>query len=231
MVQETAIGGPARDFPATRWTLILAAREDPLRRRRALEELLAAYWKPLYAGARRRGLPIEDAKDAVQGLFSQLLDRDFPAGLDPSRGPLRAYLKAALQNHLVNRHEADAAQKRGGGRAPVPLDFEVAERHVEDREDAFDREWAAGVMERALARLRAEIESSYAVVRPFFAFGEAPSYADAARDHAMTVPQLKALLHRARVRFREIVRQEVAETAAPGEVDAEIAHLLRVLAS
>ena len=220
--------------------MILTSREDPEARRRALEELLTAYWKPLYACARRRGLAIEDAKDAIQGLYAQLLDRDFLSRLAPGKGPLRAYLKTALRNFLVNAHENASAVRRGGGRAPVPLDFEVAERRLvglpATAEDAFERAWAEGVMERALKRLRGEFESGtragpFDLVLRFFRFGEAPPYAEAAREHGMTIPQLKAFLHRARTRFRDLVREEVAETSDPEELDKEIDHLLRVLAS
>ncbi len=239
MVEETAIGGQAREFPPTRWTLIVGSKGDPEARRRALAELLAAYWKPLYACARRKGLHIEDAKDAVQGLCARLLDRDFLEGLDPGRGPLRAYLKAALQNHLASLHEGASALKRGGDREIVPLDFDLAERHLSGLpstpEDAFEREWAEDVMDRATGRLRREFESGlrkgpFDLVLRFFQFGAAPSCAEAARENGMTVPQLKAFLHRARVRFREIVREEVADTAA-GDPDREIEHLLRVLGS
>lgn len=236
---ETAIGGPAGEFPRTRWTLVLSAREGPEARRSALGELLGAYWKPLYHRARRKGLSIESAKDAVQGLFAQLLERDFVATLEPGKGTLRSYLRAALDHFLINAHDAAAAAKRGGGRAAAPLDFDVAEGELagapEPPDAAFEREWATGVMERALSRLGTEFEGGgregpFDLVLQFFRFGEAPSYERAAAERGMSLPQLKAFLHRARVRFRELVREEVAQTVGdPGEVDAEMAELLRAL--
>ncbi len=236
MVEETAIGGAAREFPRTRWTLVASSRESAEARRRALGELLAAYWKPLYAYARLKGLAIEAAKDAVQGFFAELLERDFLASLDPARGSLRAWLKTSLANFLVNQHEGSVAQKRGGGRAIVSLDVDVAERGLAaaDAPDAaFDREWAVNVMERATARLRREFESGdrkgpFDLVLRFLGFGEAPPYAEAARQAGMSVVQLKAFLHRARVRFRELVRGEVADTSG-GDPEAEIGELLRAL--
>ncbi len=258
MVEETGIGGPARDFPDTSWTLIRRAREDGRARRAALEALAARYWKPLYFRARRGGLPIEEAKDAVQGFLLHLLERDdFVERLDPAKGRLRSYLKTALDRWLVNLHEHRSAQKRGGGARTVGLDFDVAEaerlgagasadagagpaaRAAASPDDAFDREWALGVMERALARLRAEFEEGrrrgpFAVALRFFSFdaGEPPTYAEAAAEAAMSVPQLKAFLHRARTRFRDLVREEVGRTVEDeGEIDAEIADLMRVLAA
>jgi hypothetical protein len=46
-------------FPATRWTLVLAAA-DPNRSetRSALVSLCENYWYPLYAYLRRRGYPV-----------------------------------------------------------------------------------------------------------------------------------------------------------------------------
>ncbi|HLF91885.1 MAG TPA: sigma-70 family RNA polymerase sigma factor [Planctomycetota bacterium] len=238
MVEETAIGGPAREFPRTRWTLIASSRESAEGRRVAMEELLRAYWKPLYTYARRKGLNIEAAKDAIQEFFARLLERDFLAALDPGKGPLRAYLKASLSNFLVNQHESAVAEKRGGGRVAVALDFDVAERDLERVPDgpdaAFDREWAVGIMERSTERLRREFEGGdrkgpFELVLRFLGFGEAPSYADAAEGTGMSVVQLKAFLHRARTRFRELVREEVAETA--GDPDEELGELLRALRS
>jgi DNA-directed RNA polymerase specialized sigma24 family protein len=235
MVEETAIGGAAREFPRTRWTLVASSRESTVARRRALEELLAAYWKPLYAYARRKGLSIEAAKDAVQGLYARLLEQDFPASLDPAKGPLRAYLKASLAHFLVNEHERAIAEKRGGGRPIGSLEVDLAERGLrggDAPESAFDREWAVNVMERATARLRGEFESGvrkgpFDLVLRFLGFVEPPPYAEAARQAGMSVVQLKAFLHRARSRFRELVREEVADTA--GDAEAEIGDLLRAL--
>jgi RNA polymerase sigma-70 factor (ECF subfamily) len=239
MSHDTAAGVPLRQFPETRWTLIVGARADPVARRAALEELLALYWQPLYCFARRQGLDPEDAKDGVQGFFAHLLERDFLARLDPACGRLRSYLRTALSNYLVNEHARAAALKRGGAVQTIPLDFDVAESFLDGTpagpDAAFEREWAVGVMERALARLRAEFERGersgpFAVVLAFFGPTEPPSYAAAAAAHGMSVPQLKAFLHRARARFRALVRAEVAQTVTDErEVDQELRDLLQAL--
>jgi DNA-directed RNA polymerase specialized sigma24 family protein len=229
------------DFPSTRWTLILSAQQSPEARQAAMRELLGAYWQPLYVFVRRKGLDATAAQDAVQELVLRLWEQDFLRSLSPERGRLRSFLRTAAQNHLGHRHEKETAARRGGGTAPIPLDFALAERLAADAdgapEDAFDRAWAQGVVDRALARLRAEYEGGgragpFALVEAFFRpEGEPPAYRDAATAHQMSVPQLKSFLHRARGRFRELVRDEVAQTVeAGGEVDAEVAHLVAVLA-
>ncbi|MEZ0230669.1 MAG: RNA polymerase sigma factor [Planctomycetota bacterium] len=238
MAPETSIGGDEREFPNTRWTVIASSRSGAAARSKALEELLASYWKPLYFFVRRKGLSIEDAKDVIQDFFAHLLDREFLDKLDPKKGRFRSYLRGAMDNFLVNRHEHGSAKKRGGGKKIVSLDFDVDESSTPgstSAEAAFDREWALAVMERAMTRLRVEFESGerkgpFALVKRFFDFtSEQPSYEDAARESGMSVSALKAFLHRARVRFRELVKDEVQHTVTDGAPDAEVDELIQAL--
>ena len=62
-------------FATTRWSVVCAAgaSAEPATRRGALETLCRAYWRPLYAYARRRGLRAAEAEDLVQGFFARLL--------------------------------------------------------------------------------------------------------------------------------------------------------------
>jgi RNA polymerase sigma factor (sigma-70 family) len=226
-------------FPTTRWTLILAAREGDEARRAALESLLATYWKPVYFYLRRRGLPVEAAEDAVQGFYVQLLERDFLPRLDPSRGRFRSYLLTSLDHYLANQHERATAQKRGGGVRLVPIDLALAERELAaapaEALTAYEREWALGVMERALGRLREDYQTGRRQGRAdvflrFFSFEPTPSYAEAAAQAGLTVSQFKAALHRARERFRELLREEVGGTLQDeAEADREIGDLVRAL--
>jgi RNA polymerase sigma factor (sigma-70 family) len=216
---------------------VLAARGQPEKRRALTEELVAARWRPLYLYARQRGLPPDRAEDVVQGLLLQLIEHDFLERLDPERGRLRGYLKRALKHYLVNLHEHDAAEKRGGGR--VPLSVDAAEALLvaapTDPEAAFDREWALEVFDSALAQLEQEFESGerrgpVGVLRELFRFGSAPPYEELARAHGMSVSQLKSFVHRGRRRFRQLVLARVADTVTTQEeAEHELAELLRAL--
>ena len=66
-------------FPATRWSLIVAARSaEPEERQRALDILIAAYWKPVYKYIRLRwDKDNEQAKDLTQEFFFRLLEKIF----------------------------------------------------------------------------------------------------------------------------------------------------------
>lgn len=242
MPEETAIGGQGRDFPQTRWTLIVSSREASEKRQAALNELLNAYWKPLYFYVRRKGRQIEAAKDVIQGFFVHLMQQDFLARLDPGKGRFRSYLRTALDHFMANLYESQSAQKRGGHAKSVSLDFDLAEHGLaqapDDAESAFDREWALGVMERAMTQLRKEFEDGtrqgpFDIALKFFQFTSAPpSYEDASKESGMTLTQFKAFLHRARTRFRELVKQEISHTVSTdGDAEAELTELMKALRS
>jgi RNA polymerase sigma-70 factor (ECF subfamily) len=213
---------PAR-FPDTRWDLIQDVQRGAVPRQIALDELLARYWRPVYCYVRRKGMNADAAEDAVQGLFTQLLERQFLDRLDPERGSLRGFLKKATDHYLINQHARLTASKRGGAARTLSLDWQQAEQTLaaapEDPTLAFDREWALAVMERAQGRLRAEYDGgrrrgNVDVVLGFFGLGQPRSYAEAATECGMSVAQFKAALHRARVRFRDLLAEEVGETVS-----------------
>lgn len=221
-------------FPTTRWTLVSAARLPAETRRRALQELLQIYWPPLVVYLQHRGASLPDAQDIVQDLFAELLNGDFVQRLDPARGRLRGFLKVAAKHHLARRREREGAQKRGGKRIVVPLDAALCERvtdpSADDAEAAYDRRWAARVLDRALDRLVAQAGDRAALLRTFFGGGLAPSYRDAAASAGMSVPQLKSFLHRSRLRYRALLLEEVADTLVdPTEAGDELAALLASL--
>ena len=234
-----AAGARPGRFPTTRWTLILSARTGDEQRRSALDALFAAYWRPVYLYLRRQGLNADDAQDAVQGLFVQLIERDFLQRLDPERGRFRSYLRASADHYLSSQRTASRARKRGGGAQILHLDTQDLEPLVAtlpaDPLLTFDREWALAVMGRALDRLRSEYaagrrQGNVEVIFRFFGPGPAPTYAQAAADSGVSVAQFKASLHRARVRFREILLEEVADTVE-GDAEGEVMNLLRILSA
>jgi RNA polymerase sigma factor (sigma-70 family) len=232
-------------FPTTRWSRVVAAgdRADP-EAREALAELCSAYWYPLYAFVRRKGHPPEEAADLVQGTFLALLDRDGLAAVAPGRGRFRSFLMAACSHHLADRRDRDRAVKRGGGAVPISIDRALAEgRYSAEPADEltperlFDRRWATGLLERALARLEAESTAAgkSALVSRLLPTltggrGDLP-LASIAAELGMTEGAVKTAASRLRKRYGEILREEIARTVAdPADVEDEVRALFAALA-
>ena len=193
--------------------------------RRALEELCALYWPPVYALYRRAGLEPESARDLTQSLFADLLGRHDLERVDPQRGSFRAYLRACARHLLANHREAARAQKRGFGVALVSLDVDDEEarlaREPVDGIDAaalFERRWAQAVIESALARLERQERAAgrdalFVALRPGLeAASPSTPYAELARSLGTSEGALKVAAHRLRARFRDALLAEVAET-------------------
>src|ERR1041385_2267684 len=155
---------PPEYFATTHWTVVLAAqRSNSTRAHAALSSLCQAYWFPIYAFVRRQGHGPHDAQDLTQEFFARLLEKNFLAGGDRTKGRFRSFLLGAVKHFLANEWDKARAQKRGGGRIPVPLDFTDAETSfsVEPADELtaeriFERRWALALLEQVLRRLREE---------------------------------------------------------------------------
>lgn len=231
-------------FLTTRWSVLAAAASpDPIRSRAALETLCASTWYPLYAFVRRRGHGAEDARDLVQGFFARFLEKADLGSLDPARGRFRSYLLASILNWLADERERASAQKRGGGLAPIPIDFGAADEryrmdpsHDLTPERLFDRQWALTLLELSLARVEKEYVSTgkkdlFEALKPALQgrSKDAPLAELAARLDS-TEGAVKVAVHRLRQRFRDALRAEIAETVTTEEqIEEEIRDLFRAL--
>ena len=242
MADAAPNSGSPGQFPTTCWSVVLAARGTPQgEARAALETLCAAYWFPLYAFIRSRGLPAHSAEDVTQSFFTRLLEKGVLDAVDRSKGRLRAFLLAACKDFLANQRDYEQRKKRGGGRRFVPIDAEgrlgaVAAQGLTP-EALFDRKWAVALLERVLERLAAEMERAgrsalFDRLKPvLLGESQAPSYASVGEQLALTEGAVKVAAHRLRTRYREILRDEIGQTVAdPADVDDEIRELFRALA-
>src|SRR5262249_31296231 len=134
--------------------------------------------------------------------------------------------------------------KRGGGMLPISIDRALAEgRYSAEPADEltperlFERRWATGVLERALARLEAEsiAAGKSALVAHLLPTltggrGEVP-LATVAAALGMTEGAAKTAASRLRKRFGAILREEIAGTVAdPADVEEEVRALFAALA-
>ena len=228
----------------THWSVVLTAgRSDTTRARAALERLCATYWPSLYAYVRRRGHSPSDAQDLTQEFFARLLEQKWVGDADPARGRFRTFLLTALSRFLANEWDRVRAQKRGGGKTALSLDTAAAEAYYEaagsesaSPDRLYDRQWAMTLLDRALTRAKREFETAgkaneFVVLSPYLAAerGGIP-YAELAAALGTTEANARQSVHRLRRQFREIFRQEIADTVAdPKEAEEEIRYLLGVL--
>ena len=238
---------PARagEFPATRWSLVLAAGTgDTEAARRALGELCQAYWYPLYAFVRRKGLGPEDAEDVTQGFFESVIERESLLTAAPEHGRLRAFLLASIQNHVADLHRRKFAVKRGGDRV-VLMDPQRAEELLSGEaagdappEAIFDRHWAQALVEAVLAEMagyyaRLGRGEMFAVLRVYLEWNAtAPPYAETAARLGSNEGAVRTAVHAMRQRFRQIIQRHIGETvSSAAEAQEEMEYLCRVLAA
>jgi RNA polymerase sigma-70 factor (ECF subfamily) len=228
-------------FAPTRWSVVLAAGNwrAGTAARRAMGELARLYWFPLYAYLRRKGSAPPLAEDLVQGFFTRLLEKDALVAVDRAKGKFRSFLLASLNNFLTNEWDKRRAAKRGGDAAALSLDVVDAEaRYAAELTDeltperVFERRWALAVLEQVLTRLRADYAERgqgavFAALEHVLVGGAAAGYDQIAGRLGMSPAAVKVAAHRLRRRYRELLRDEIAQTVAePGLVDEEIQHLL-----
>jgi RNA polymerase sigma factor (sigma-70 family) len=245
-------GSEPRHFVTTRWSLILSSADvgaDDQKALQSLSELCRIYWRPIFSFVCRRGHSAEDAQDLTQDFFLMMLEGNWIKHADPHSGRFRSLLLKSLQNFLNDAACKKSARKRGGDvrfiswddwMAEAPSQLTVSAHSLESwpAERLFDLRWAATVVEQALRRLREECESegrlrAFEALRPCLgAEREEVSYSTLSQTLRVPEATVKRLVHRLRQRYRDLLRDEVAETVTnPTEIDDEIRHLCSVLAA
>jgi RNA polymerase sigma factor (sigma-70 family) len=249
--ENAATPASANQFATTHWSVVLGA--NPARRKQqgsvALTQLCQTYWRPIFAFICRRGYPVSDAQDLTQDFFVMVLEGNLLKLADPNRGRFRSLLLKSLKNFLLDAAEKRHAEKRGGkinfvswddwmAEAPSQLSIPVRTLESLSPESIFDLRWAATVVERALRRLREECESRgrrrlFDLINGYLIADRADiSYSNIAQKLGVAESEVKRLLHRMRQRYRDLLRDEVAQTVERSDdVDEEIRYLCVVLAA
>jgi DNA-directed RNA polymerase specialized sigma24 family protein len=231
-------------FPTTRWSVVLGAAQGSESPRRALHELCAAYWRPLYAFLRRDGLSPEDAEDVVQGFLTSLLSTTAMAGVDRERGRFRSYLLGGLRHFLANERARASTLKRGGGQPPLPLPIDRDEAEAlpeipDDRtpEGAYAYAWAMEILQRTRQRLAERYAEEgrgplFEALSPFLLDGDTPRYRELATELSMPEAHARVAVHRLRTAFGAALRAEVADTvASDADIDDELRAVIDAIRS
>ena len=239
-------GKTASHFRTTSWTLIARARHSP----GDLETLLARYWSPVYAYLRRHGQTPEDAADLTQAFLADVvLDRDLVSRADPDAGRFRSFLITSLKRFVIDQHrhargrDASSPRRRATFVPDDPDLLNAAEPdHTDDPGRAFDRQWAATVLDTALQRVHADCQQN-GMARQWSAF-EARVMRPITHDcnplpidnlvdslSAAGPQEIYSMLQTIKRKLQRELREVVAETVAePEDVDRELADLRRFLA-
>jgi RNA polymerase sigma-70 factor (ECF subfamily) len=241
---STTSRGLQAAFYTTHWSVVLAVADcDGPRAQEALAKLCQTYWYPLYAYVRRRGYSAPDAQDLTQEFFAKLLERSSLARATPELGKFRSYLLTAMKNFLASEWKQSRAQKRGGGSPMLSLDWAVAEQRF-DLEPAthaspdklFEQQWAVTILARALKRLEQRYQSDGKshlfddLKHTLSGARESQPYAELALRMGLSEASVKVIVHRMRRHYRELIRDEIANTLNdPREVDSEMRYLFSVL--
>ena len=238
---------PARAgwFATTHWSVVLAAGDSTSpQTNEALEKLCATYWYPLYAYVRRKGHSPEDAQDLTKEFFARLLEKKFLKLAEPERGKFRGFLLTSLKHFLVNEWEKARTAKRGGGQVVLSLDEQLAESRylAEPSTDSspdvmFEKRWAITVLEQVLMRLRQESVAAgkgdlFELLKDaLWGDKNLASQTEIGAPLGLSAAAVKSAVHRLRLRYRELLRSEIANTVArPEDIDEELRHLVSVLA-
>ena len=228
---------------STRWSVVIAAQQaDAPESREALAGLYQKYWPPLYWYIRRRGSSVEEAQDLIQEFFTRLMEKNYLGYAHQEGCKFRSFLLASFKHFLANEWDFSQAQKRGGGVPSVCFDATALESRVAGLshdvtpEKLYERKWALTVLEHVIESVREEYRAAgkerlFEGLKPTLTGekGKIP-YQQYATDLDMSEGAVKVAVHRLRRRYRQLLKEEIAQTVAtPDEIEEEIKYLLSCL--
>jgi RNA polymerase sigma-70 factor (ECF subfamily) len=245
----TALRGRAQkragSFTSTHWSVVLEAQGPTPTAQAAMDKLCRTYWPPVYAFVRQQGISLAEGKDFTQGFFALLLEHRDLDTVRKEKGRLRSYLLASLKHFLANGRYRAMAIERGKGRQLIPLDasgdrarMNVAQANELTADQIYECRWALTVLDQVLARLRDEYRAPGPAAAGLFDQlqksltnePDRPLPANTAQEFGMTETERKEAFRRLRRRYRQLLRDEIAQTVAvPSDIEDELRHLIAVL--
>ncbi len=233
------------EFSDTRWTLVEAVTADnEALRQSARRQLAEQYFPPVYAYIRSRGNAPERAGELTQSFFTEVIyGRNLFGRVDRQQARLRSYLKAAINNHIIDETRKD--RRRVTSVIPASALAEE-ERNFRDlkglsAEEAFDTRWTAAVLQEALKRCRARFvdagqEGEFLVFERWFCryLGTdakvRPDASELASELGLcSADQVYSITRRVRQRLQEAVREVLRDQVAEeDQLQEELLHFARL---
>ena len=182
----------------------------------ALAAFCDASWRTVHALVRGQGYRGADAEDLTQAYFARFVEKDYLQEVRSWRGCVRPFLRVSVRHFLSNERDRQRAAKRGGGRPLLSLDAEdapsLAPVDTVTPEELLQRRQAREAVERALGRLREEMERAgqgHRLARLMERFtGDPESFGRIAREWGVGRSAVRVALHRLRRRFAALLREE-----------------------
>ena len=219
-------------FHTTHWSVVLAAKGNDTNAKAALRELCESYREPILRYI-ERGTRTDspqryggrNAEDLTHDFLARLLEGKMFGNFQRREGRFRAYLLGAVRHFLANIRQQESAAKRSFSRYFGTMD------DIPQHDDAamFDRDWAQTTIDRAIALLGDSLETQ--MLLPYLT----SELTTEDRQRLMkeldrSESAVKVALHRLRKKFRQHVRDQIAQTVeSESEVDAELDYLIRAL--
>ncbi|HEX2747899.1 MAG TPA: hypothetical protein VHM91_07875 [Verrucomicrobiales bacterium] len=232
-------------FPATQWSAISMARHgDEAKAVEGLRRMAVNYWRPLYLYLRKRGEGHDDASDSVQGFFEFVFSSGFFSHVEREGGKFRSYLLRSLERWRSRRQVRAGAQKRGGQVTHVHLDgveeMEETASVMDDAEPevAFDRQWAADMVGRAVEAVKADYHRRnrglwFDTLSPGLpGGGTLPAYTQLAEVLGCSEGAVKKAVFDLRNAFAAHLRAEIRSTVRTNEdAEEELKYLVSVMST
>ncbi len=230
-------------FETTHWSVVLAFQNNgSANSARSLAALCEQYWPPLYAFVRHQGHSEHDAQDLTQAFFTALLEKNWLASADQTRGRFRTFLLTAIKRFMANEWDRSQTIKAGGRVTFVNLDalsgFSLSNRPSISAESLFDRQWALAILDAVLERLQAEFvevgrAADYELLKPCLtASRNETDYHGLATALGVQPVSARSAVHRLRKRFKELFREQIMHTVdCEAEIDDELRWVIAALGS
>jgi len=225
--------------------LIRAAQgTDEVSRRAALEELCRIYRRVVIAALiGKHGFDHHDAEDVAQSFLAYvLLQRTFDRA-DAEKGRFRNFLFTFLDQFVAHHRRRMGAQKRGGGKQPIPMEelqspsgsFPVSDSQPSPS-DELDRAWARATLKEALRMLEDEYraagkhEEFVTLVKLLDRDAHAAGYEGMARELGISEENLRQRVSRFKKQVRSAMENVVRQTVgSEADLSAEFAYLWQCL--
>ena len=169
-------------------------------------------YKLWFANIRAKSFDQDCLTLQVENDFCEVwLEKNYLEGVSSNGGKFRAFLLVAVKRFLANEWDRANRQKRGGGVAPLSLDWQDADTRYQinpadnvSPDKLYDRAWAVTLLERVIARLGEESAAEgksqlFEELKPYLMVGKsAIPYAQAASALAMNESAVRVAVHRLR---------------------------------